>query len=467
MKITFCGAAGTVTGSCHLIELESGKKILLDCGLYQGREEEFKKHNHEWPFNPSEIDFLILSHAHIDHSGRIPKLVKDGFLGDIISTSATRDLCAIMLMDSAMIQEQEAKHIKRKKIKNELYAEPLYTRKDAKASLSHFVGISYDHWLKIDEGIRIIFQDTGHILGSASVVLEIGEASQETIRLGFTGDIGRPNRPILKDPMPMIPVDYLICESTYGGKEHQGMPQDEKALYKVIKDTCIKKKGKLIIPAFSIGRSQELVYMIDRMETAGKLNGIPVYVDSPLAVNATDIFRLHPECYDDEILDYMMKDPNPFGFNDLHFIRKRKASQKLNDLKGPAIIISASGMMQAGRIKHHLLHNVEDPKNTILVVGYTSKGTLGRDIRNRTPELKIFGTHRKLNAEVVIMDSFSAHADHSEILEFLTMQDKDRLRKIFLVHGEIDRQIILKEDLLTKGFKEVIIPEYGNTFLQS
>jgi len=464
MKVTFCGAAGTVTGSCHLVELDNGKKILLDCGLYQGSDEVFKRHNYEWLFDPAEINFLILSHAHIDHSGRIPQLLKDGFRGDIFCTSATRDLTAIMLMDSAVIQAQEARYVKKKGIEGEPAAEPLYTKEDVRNGLRQFVGIGYDRWYKIDQDIRIQFRDAGHILGSASVVLEVTNARGKRSRLGFTGDIGRPDRPILKDPVPMIPVDFLISESTYGGKEHQGMPQDEKALYKIIRDTCITRKGKLIIPAFSIGRTQEIVYLIDRLETAGKLADIPVYVDSPLAVSATEIFRLHPECYDEDIHSYMLKDPNPFGFDNLHFIRRRKKSQKLNKLKGPAIIISASGMMQAGRIKHHLVHNIEDPKNTILVVGYAAKGTLGAAIRARAPEVRIFGRHFKLNAHVEIIDSFSAHADHNEIVGFLAEQDPGLLKKIFLVHGENDRQNILREDLLSKGFQEVYIPKYGQQF---
>jgi metallo-beta-lactamase family protein len=311
--------------------------------------------------------------------------------------------------------------------------------------------------------VKVIFRDAGHILGSASVVMEINDAGAENIRLGFSGDIGRPARPILRDPIPMVPVDYLLCESTYGGKEHHGQPHDEEALLQIITKTCVEQKGKLLIPAFSVGRTQELVYMMDRLETHGKLPNIPVYVDSPLAVNATELFIMHPECYDEEILDYMLEDPHPFGFSRLHFIKDRDGSKQLNHVEGPCVIISASGMMQAGRIKHHLYHNIEDSRNTILVVGHVSDGTLGAEIRDRRETVRIFGKEMQLNASVEIMDSFSAHADHSEIMDFLGHQDREKLKKIFLVHGPPSRQEVLKTAMLSEGFKEVVIPQFGES----
>jgi len=323
MEIKFCGAARTITGSSHLITLDDGYKILLDCGLYQGREEKFNDYNSNWFFDPSAIDCLILSHAHIDHSGRIPKFVKDGFRGKIYSTSATRDLCAIMLMDSAKIQENDAKYINKKKRKKGLpeTAKPLYTSDDIVPAIERFVGISYGIKYAIRKDVNLEFRDSGHIFGSASITLEITDKSKRKTRIGFSGDIGRPNRPIIRDPMPMDDLDFLICESTYGGCKHNSLPKDIQGLLETITRTCIENKGKLIIPAFSVGRTQEIVYTLDKLETEGKLPSIPVYVDSPLSVNATDIFQLHPDCFDADILEYMLVDPNPFGFNNLIYIR--------------------------------------------------------------------------------------------------------------------------------------------------
>ena len=312
-KIKFCGAAQTVTGSSHLVTLDDGTNILLDCGLYQGNEEKYENFNREWGFNPEEIDYMILSHAHIDHSGRIPKLSKDGYKGDIVCTSATRDLASIMLMDSAYIQEKDVVYLNRRKERLGLKpVEALYTIEDARNCMDQFVGIGYNRWYAINNTISVRFRDSGHILGSASVTLRIKKEDGYYNYLGFTGDIGRPDRPILRNPVPMDDLDYLICESTYGGKAHGGMPDNKQELLDIIKHTCVEKKGKLIIPAFSVGRTQEIVYMLDQLETEKKLPRIPVFVDSPLAVNATDIFTMHPECFDDAILDYMSKDPNPF-----------------------------------------------------------------------------------------------------------------------------------------------------------
>lgn len=465
MKLKFCGAAQTVTGSSHLLTTDDGVNILLDCGLYQGNDPDFDDFNHEWSFNPKDIDVLVLSHSHIDHAGRIPKLVRDGFTGNIIATSATLDLCSIMLLDSGFIQEKDNEWVNKKRLRKGLPAvPPLYTVIDAQRAMTQFVGIGYGRWFSIAKNVEVQFNDAGHILGSANVTLRIQQADGSQKHVGFTGDIGRPDRPILRDPQPMPPCDYLLCESTYGGQEHQGMPSDEADLLRIIKKTCVEKRGKLIIPAFSVGRTQEIVYMMDRLETAGKLPSVPVYVDSPLAVDATDIFAMHPECYDMDILEYMRTDPNPFGFRKLKYIKKAEDSKAINDSKEPCVIISASGMMQAGRVKHHLNNNIENPNNTILVVGFCAANTLGRRISDRAESVKIFGKEKQVRAEVVIMGSFSAHGDQQEMLDFLQCQDKSKLKKIFLVHGEIDRQSLFKDAILKDGFKGVEIPELDQEF---
>lgn len=466
MKIKFCGAAGTVTGSCHLLSFEDGFKVLLDCGLYQGSEEEFKDYNSNWLFDPSEIDCLVLSHAHIDHSGRIPKLVKDGFKGDIFCTNATRDLCAVMLQDSAKIQERDAFYNNKRKKNKGLPQdeEPLYTTSDARNALENFVGVSYKKSYQLNRQISVVFRDAGHIFGSASVTLRIDRDGKEPIYFGFSGDIGRPNRPIIKDPVKLDNLDYLICESTYGGQTHNDLPRDKKALLDLISETCLEKRGKLIIPAFSVGRTQEIVYMLDQLETEGSLPKIPVYVDSPMAVNATEVFQLHPECFDSEILDYMIEDPNPFGFNNLRYIRKAQESKELNNLKGPAIIISASGMMTGGRIVHHLINHIDNPNNTIMIPGFCAPHTLGAKIRRGDKEVWIFGTKKEVNAKVVVMDSYSAHGDHDEMIDYLSENDKEKLKQIFLVHGDPDRQELFKEGLLDEGYKDVVIPKLGDEY---
>ncbi len=465
MKIKFCGAARTVTGSAHLLTLDNGYTILLDCGLYQGRDEEFEDFNGNWQFDPKTLDCLVLSHAHIDHCGRIPKLVKDGFRGKIICTSATRDLCAIMLMDSAKIQEKDAEYINRKNRKkgSPETAKPLYTTEHAYACFKKFVGIGYDKWFKINEDVSVYLRDCGHIFGSSNVTLKIKEDGKE-IHLGFSGDIGRPNRPILKDPVPMEDLDYLICESTYGGRLHNDLPHDEDALLNVIFNTCVKKKGKLIIPAFSLGRTQEIVYMLDKLENKDLLPSIPVYVDSPLAVNATDIFRIHPECFDNEIIEYMIDDPNPFGFNNLKYTRKVSESKSLNDLEGPAIIISASGMMTGGRIMHHLINHIEDQRNTLLIVGFCAPHTTGARIRNGEKKIRVFGHKLNVNANVEVMDSYSGHGDQQEMLDFLSNLDRNKLKKIFLVHGELDSQQEFKIALEEYKFSCIEIPDLGQEF---
>jgi metallo-beta-lactamase family protein len=465
MNIKFCGAARTVTGSSHLVTLDNGFKILLDCGLFQGSYKQDFKRNSKFLFDPKDIDCVVLSHAHIDHSGRLPMLVKQGFQGPIHATHATRSLCAIMLLDSAFIQEKDTEYYNKRKKNNHhkpdfAYREPLYTADDVDKTMPLFVGYSYNQWHHIHKDVRVMYTDAGHILGSASVTLEIKENGKTTL-FGFTGDIGRPNRPILRDPQPMPACDYLICESTYGDRLHESAPNEMNHFMRVIQEACIEKKGKLIIPAFSVGRTQEIVYMLDQAHTAGKLPAIPVYVDSPLAINATAVYGSHSECFDNELHRYLLIDNNPFGFNSLKYLREVDKSKALNNKAEACIIISSSGMMNAGRAKHHLFNNIENPNNTFLIVGYCTPETPGGKLRGGAESLKLFGKIVQVKAKVEIMDSFSAHGDRSEMKDFLQNQ-KSRLKKIFLVHGEYDTQVSWKSTLLEDGFKEVDIPSIGN-----
>ncbi|MCB0568221.1 MAG: MBL fold metallo-hydrolase [Phaeodactylibacter sp.] len=466
MKIQFCGAAREVTGSAHLITLKDGFKILLDCGLYQGSSDEMEDFNESWYFKPEEIDVLLLSHAHIDHSGRIPKLVKDGFYGPIHCTHATRSLCAIMLVDSAKIQEMDAHYHNKRQHKHgnhDNLRKPLYTVKDVEKAWNLFEGHGYGRWFRIHKDVEVLYRDAGHILGSASVTLRIQEEGR-TIMFGFTGDVGRPNRPILRDPELMPEVDYLICESTYGDRDHDNAPNELNRFLDIIYQTCIEQGGKLIIPAFSVGRTQEIVYMLDQLENAGKLpRRIPVYVDSPLAVNATTIFGAHPECFDDELNEYLLTDDNPFGFNGLTYVRNAEISKGLNTSKEPCIIISSSGMMNAGRVKHHLFHNIENPANTFLMVGYCAPETPGGALRDGAKHLRVFGEEKVVKARIEIMDSFSAHAGQHELADFLANQ-KGALKQLFLVHGTLDKQEIFSSLLQEQGFKPAEIPVLGQEY---
>ncbi len=463
MKLKFCGAARSVTGSAHLLTLNNGFTILLDCGLYQGSDDDLEDFNESFLFDPKKVDCVVLSHAHIDHSGRLPKLVKDGFEGQIYSTHATRDLSAIMLLDSAHIQERDA-YYENKRRKSGPKIKALYNIGDVQQTMESFISVGYNKWLKINEECDVLFRDAGHILGSANVTLRIKKDNYHDIYFGFTGDIGRPDRPILRDPKHMPDCDYVICESTYGGQSHNARPKDEENLLDIIKHTCIDKKGKLIIPAFSIGRTQEIVHMLDQLENSGKLPRIPVFIDSPLAIDATEIFRAHPDCFDKETLAYMQTDPNPFGFSNMRYVRDVEGSKKLNFYEEPCVIISASGMMQAGRVKHHIYHTIQKEKNTLLVVGYCSPSTLGGILKNKPEKVKIFGEQLEVKFEIVEMHSFSAHGDQQEMIDFLSNQNRKKLKKIFLTHGEIDRQEIFKTALLEHDFREVMIPELGETF---
>lgn len=461
MKIQFLGAAREVTGSKHLITLDNGKKILLDCGMYQGKGLSTDAMNRNLGFNPQDIDFLILSHAHIDHSGLIPYIAKLGFEGKIITTHASRDLCSIMLADCGKIQEHDTQKNNKKRAKKNLPPlEPIYTKADADASMQYFIGVAYDKPYRVTKGVKVTFTNSGHLLGSGVVNLRIKE-NEKITTIAYTGDIGRPSNRILISPQPFPQADIIICESTYGNRLHEPYKNAEEKLLAIIKRTCVEKKGKLIIPSFSVGRTQEVILSLNNFYNAGLLPRIKVFVDSPLSVNATNIFRLHKECFNEKVMELLETDPDPFGFNDLHFIQQVEDSKRLNDIEEPCIIISASGMMEAGRVKHHLANSISYSKNTILAVGYCSPTTLGARILRGDKEISIFGNMYRVNADVERLDSYSGHADYNEMIRFLECQDKSAIKHLALVHGDLKAQEFFKEKLNEAGYQDVVIPELG------
>ncbi len=464
MEIHFIGAARTVTGSKHLIVTDKGKKILLDCGLYQNKGSDHDTLNRHLGFDPTTIDVMILSHAHIDHSGNIPTLVKQGFKGKIYCTPPTLALCQVMLADSAHIHESDVKYINERKLKrDEKPIEPLYTMADVTICLEQFVTVDYDIFFKLDEDIEFAFTNTGHILGSAAINLRIKE-NGHVKKVCFTGDIGRPVDKILKAPSPFPQADYILCESTYGNRLHDSSENAEKKLMEVILKTCVEKKGKLIIPAFSLGRTQEIVYSMDRMQKKEKLPKVKVFVDSPLSVNVTGIMLKYASYFNKSIRDFMFSDPDPFGFNGLTYIKDVEESIALNFLKEPCIIISASGMMEAGRIKHHLKNNLTDPANTVLIVGYCPNETLGHRLIRGDKEVKIYGKPIAVNAEIETIHSYSSHGDYKEMISYLECQEKHLIKKMFLVHGEYDVQQEYMTTLKKEGFFHIEIPEEGDIF---
>ena len=464
MKIKFIGAAREVTGSKHLIITDLGKKILLDCGMFQGKGLETDGMNRDLMFDPSQIDHIILTHAHIDHAGLIPYAYKLGFRGSVVCTNATRDLCAIMLADSAFIQEHDAITFNKRRVKKGLpVITPIYTKDDATACMKLFIGVPYDMKFRIDDNIKVKFTNTGHMLGSGVANIEIIEKGQIK-RIAYTGDIGRPVDQILASPQPFPQADILITESTYGDRLHHDTVVAIDELLSIVIDTCVNKGGKLIIPAFSVGRTQEIVFALNNFCNQGKLPKIDIFVDSPLAVNATTVFRMHPECYNNNFLKVLEADPDPFGFENLFYINKVEDSKKLNDHKNPCVIISASGMMEAGRIKHHLANNISDPKNTILIVGYCAPTTLGARIGRGDKEVSIFGTIHEVKAEVKKIESFSGHGDYKELISFLNCQDKSALGKTFIVHGEYETQKKYVASLQAEGYKNIEIPARGQEF---
>jgi len=459
MKIRFLGAARNVTGSMHLLEV-NGLRLLLDCGLYQGHRREAFERNRQLPFDAATIDAMVLSHAHIDHSGNIPNLVKAGFDGPIYATHATRDLCSAMLRDSAYIMELDAAYLNRKQgLRGEQAIQPIYTQNDATHSMGSFVSVGYERPLPLGSGVTLTFYDAGHILGSAFVALDIREG-ERSYRLMFTGDVGRRGLAILHDPQTVPDVDYLITESTYGGRLH-GTPQDaERLLREVIVDTAAQG-GKVIIPAFAVGRTQELVYGLHRLANAGEIPDTPIFVDSPLAIDVTEIFRLHAEYYDPEARAFMQEVRDPFGFERLRYTRWVEESKALNVLKGPAVIVSASGMCEAGRILHHLKNNIESSRNTILFVGYQAQHTLGRRILSGEDNVPILGGRYDVRARIVSIDGYSAHADHQELLAYMQTLGPRRIRRAFAVHGDLEACEAIARGLGELGVRKVTVPEPG------
>lgn len=463
MKLKFCGAAGTTTGSQHLLEV-NGQRILLDCGLYQGRRQDAHEVNCCFPhFDPKSIDHVVLSHAHIDHSGNLPNLSSKGFDGNIYATFATRDLCQVMLADSARIQQSDAEWMnKHRKREGKPLIEPLYTPIDAELCLRQFVNVGYNRKMMIAKGVELTFIDAGHILGSAQIILDIeDEEDGKKKRLLFSGDVGRGDNDLLRDPAGCEDVDFLLMESTYGGREHElGAGADEKVAE--ILSKALKKGGKVIIPAFAVERTQQLLYVLHELFRSGAIPDTPVYVDSPLAVNATEIFRLHPECFNDEVYQVLFEKSNPFGFEGLTLIRSVVKSKELNDDNRQSIIISASGMCEAGRILHHLKNGIGNERNTILFVGYCAQQTLGWKIREGHEKVKIFGKDYEVRANIEIMDSFSGHADHSELIDYFNAI-KGPKRKVWLVHGETDRSEAMCEALQEIHDGEISVAELGKT----
>ncbi len=457
MKIQFIGGAQTVTGSQHLIAI-NGKTILLECGLFQGHRKDTFEKNRNFPFDVTKIDAMLLSHAHIDHSGNIPNLVKAGFSGPIYATSATVDLCQYLFRDTAYLQEKDAEWVNKiRRKQHEPLIEPLYTIEDAEAALSSFVGIQYDKSFTITPGISVTFLDAGHILGSSGILLDINEKGKK-YRLGFSGDIGRFNMPILRDPNYFWDIDILIMESTYGNRNHSHLTDVEEELAETIREVA-SAGGKVIIPAFAIGRTQLLVYILHKLFDQNRIPDMPIFVDSPLACNATDVFRMHPECFDREAFRiFLQNHDDPFGFGRLKYIRDVEESKNLNGLTYPHIIIAGSGMAEGGRILHHLKNNIENHRNLILLVGYAAPDTLARKIMDGEKIVKIFGEEYQVRSKVKTMDVFSAHADKDELINYVKNVSPDRLKNIFLVHGEQDQALPLKDNLKSRGYASVEFP---------
>ena len=466
MKLTFWGAAGGVTGSMHLVEA-SGRRFLLDCGLNQGRRQDADRKNRNLPFPGSSIDAVILSHAHIDHSGNLPTLVKSGFAGPIYTTPATIDLCQWMLRDTAHIQEKDAEFVnkrlekrKAKGLENGL-VQPLYSMADAERTLPLFRPVDYYTSRGLAPNLQYQCYDAGHILGSSYVVLEEISAHRP-VRLLFSGDIGRPQMPIIRDPDRPQPAEYLILESTYGGRLHKDNTHVINKLSSVVQRTA-GRGGRIIVPAFAVGRTQELVLLLHRLADEGRIPRVPIFVDSPLAVNVTDVHRAHPECFDEETRQYLTEGEDPFGFQRLQYIREATESKKLNDLHGPFVVISASGMCESGRILHHLRNNIEDPRNTVLITGFQARDTLGRKLVEKWPEVRIFGEPMRVRAEVASLDELSAHADQGELMRWIEPLARS-LRRVFLVHGEPQQSAALAGLIKSEYGLEVTLPAPGQSF---
>jgi len=463
MNLTFFGATQTVTGSQFLMEV-NGKKILLECGLFQGRRNETYEKNQNFAFNPAEIDTLLLSHAHTDHSGNIPNLVKKGFKGPIYATPPTVDLSRILLRDSAFIQQKDIEWVNKIRAKhNEAPMVPLFTMGDAEKAMEQFVDINYDQPVTVAPGVIVTFRDAGHILGSSGILLEIDERGKK-YRFGYAGDIGRDNMPIIHDPNRLRDLDILVMESTYGNRLHDDLTDAEEELADIIRTTS-KSGGRVIVPSFAIGRTQRLVYMLHKLFDQGRIPEIPIYVDSPMVLNATEVFRKHPECFDRQTNRIFGADSDdPFGFRRLKYVYHVDDSKALNGLAFPHLIISSSGMAEGGRILHHLKNNIEKRNSLILFVGFAAQETLARKIMDGQKKIKIFGEEYKVKSAIRRMDCFSAHADRRGLLDYAKMTPPTRLKHIFLVHGEPDQSLPLRDGLRSMGYEHVYYPKMGQSF---
>jgi metallo-beta-lactamase family protein len=461
MHIQFIGGARTVTGSMHL--LSTGKtKVLLDCGLFEGSRRPAYEQNLAHATSAAGVDALLLSHAHMDHSGNIPTLIREGFDGNIWSTPATRDLCVAMLRDSAHIQQEDANYLNRRpQGSQEQPVQPLYTLEDAARAMSAFVSVSYGRPFEVAPGVRMTLADAGHILGSALTTIDLSENGRAA-RVGYTADLGAKGQPILRDPDLMTGLDYLIMESTYGARSRENGGKARQALRQVVIDTY-RRGGKVIIPAFAVGRTQELVYDLYMLSKDGSVPRLPIYVDSPLAVDITEVFRLHPECYDEEMLSELEKSRfGPLGFSQVHYVRPVEESKQLNFLREPAIIVSASGMMEAGRILHHLKNNVGDERNTILIVGFQAQNTLGRRIMDGAKRIRIFDEELQVRARVETIEGYSAHADRDQLIDYAeAVAAAGHLKGVFLVHGEEEATMALAQALTERGLPNVRAPQPG------
>lgn len=461
--MTFHGAARSVTGSKHLLTTPGGKKYLLDCGMVQGRGKETDVLNRHFGFDPTSIDAVLLSHAHIDHSGLLPRLVAQGFSGTIYCTLPTLELCRIMLADSAHIQTYDVQFLNKHRIREgKSVITPLYNQEDVDRTLQQMQPVPYAQPTSLNSEVSFTFYDAGHLLGSAGVYLELfSHTGKRTLH--FTGDVGRYAHSILNKPAPFPPSTYIISESTYGDADHPVVESGQSRLRDIVWTTCAEQKGKLLIPAFSIGRTQEIVLELNKLVESGQLPTIPMFVDSPLSVNATSIVRRFSECYNDSLKAYKLEDADPFGFDQLYYITGKEDSMKLNNLKGPAVIISSSGMAEAGRIKHHLANHIGSPKNTVLIVGYCEPSSLGGRLAAGERHISIFGRKHKVNARVVSLEEYSAHGGQSELLKYFEGQ-QTHCKTMFLVHGEYEKQVAFGLKLEQHGFKKVVIPQLGETF---